>query len=329
MSDPKLAAQLQIQSPGDVWHSKPVNTDVSAATGSDPSGYARAIVQDGRVVRTETGKAVFGNSGTVIAEANAAQSVPYEYALHPTTRCPVPPDRVTDDTILYFPGRGELKARDARSLGWLAAASSPLAGSQPQQQELSQPGQQEAQSDETPDELKVDLLPDLAVDQAYSSLIDNTRGAEQMAAINEVVQNGEVSARTLGTLASQLRCEPSELEATIAPIMAAFEQQARAVMSEGGLDSNDVVAFAQRNHPEKLREAMNRQATLRQAGGYGELRQMYLEGLAEHNPALALNADLGQGITQRQDNKGRVIVRLADGVEMEWRTAIRAFGPGK
>jgi hypothetical protein len=100
-------------------------------------------------------------------------------------------------------------------------------------------------------------------------------------------------------------------------------------MSEGGVDSNDVIAWAQQNRADKLNLAMNRQATQRQTAGYAALRQDYLESLAEHNPSAALGADLGSGISQRQDAKGRVIVRLATGEEMEWRTALQAFGVRK
>jgi hypothetical protein len=77
-----------------------------------------------------------------------------------------------------------------------------------------------------------------------------------------------------------------------------------------------------------LRRAMNKQATMRQISGYAELRQSYFENLAQHNPSAALNAELGNGITQRQDSKGRVIVNIPGYGEMEWKTAIKAFGSG-
>lgn len=48
----------------------------------------------------------------------------------------------------------------------------------------------------------------------------------------------------------------------------------------------------------------------------------------EHNPQAALAADLGEGNTSYLD-KGRVIVRLANGHTMEWKHAIRGFGPKK
>jgi hypothetical protein len=159
-------------------------------------------------------------------------------------------------------------------------------------------------------------------------LIDRTGGAEQLTAISEIVETGEITPRTMGSLCTQLQCEPEQLQARMAPIMAAFEKQARTVMAEGGLDSNDVVAWAQQNKPDLLQRAMHRQATLRNTTGYAHVRQAYLESLADHNPSAALNADLGPGISQRQDTKGRIIVRFPDGSEVEWEHAFRAFGPG-
>ncbi len=109
--------------------------------------------------------------------------------------------------------------------------------------------------------------------------------------------------------------------------MASFEKQARAVMSESGIKSDDVVAYGQTHQPDMLRRAMHRQATMRNTNGYAELRQSYIENLAKQEPSKALNADLGPGITQRQDQKCRVIVSIPGMGEMEWKQAIKAFGP--
>jgi hypothetical protein len=175
----------------------------------------------------------------------------------------------------------------------------------------------------------VDLFADRAVHEDYSALVESTGGVEQMEAIKQVVETGDINERTLGTLASQLQREPQQLHARIAPIMRAFEQQAHTVIAEGGLDSNDVVAWAQQHRPDKLRQAMHRQATMRQTSGYSDLRAGHLEGLADHNPQAALAADLGNGITQYQDAKGRIMVRIPGMSEMLWKTAIRSFGVRK
>jgi hypothetical protein len=244
------------------------------------------------------------------------RNVPYDRAIDPVTRCRVMPEEVKDDTILHFAGRGEVTARDARMMGWLAPSSA-----------TPQPQPANAATSRFFDESQQAQRQD--VDRDYSALVDTTGGVEQQQAIQEVVENGEIDPRTLGTLATQLRVQPEQLQGRIAPIMEAFKQQALDVMSEGGLDGNAVVAWAQQHKPDKFQQAMRQQGTMRQTSGYAELRTEYVASLAEHSPSVALNADLGSGISQYQDSKGRVIVRLADGNEMEWRTAITAFGVRK
>jgi len=146
-----------------------------------------------------------------------------------------------------------------------------------------------------------------------------------MEAIRGIVENGEIDELTLGRAASQLNIEPSQLQERMAPIVEAFKAQALSVMSEGGLDGNAIVSWAQTHARDQLNIAMNKHATQRTTAGYAGLRQSYLEALGEHNPQAALSADLGPGNTSYQDDKGRVIVRMADGSTMLWRSAIQGF----
>ena len=266
------------------------------------------------------------SSADVSAEANRAAAVPYLRAEHPQNRCAVSPDQITDDTILTFP-QGQVTARDARALGWLA----PAAATSPQPQPNS--GQPNASSEPPKAEVHPDLdataFADTAVEQSLSELVTNVSGTEQMEAIRGIVENGEIDQQTLSRAASQLQIEPAKVQEQLAPIMKAFEQQARSVMSEGGLDSNDVVSWAQEHRRDKLNLAMHKQGTQRTTAGYATLRQDYLSSLGEHRPEVALAADLGPGNTAYKDDKGRVIVRLADGSTMSWKSAIQAFGPKK
>jgi hypothetical protein len=316
-----------------LYQPKPGNTDVSGASGSDRSGFQRAVWQDGKFVSAEGGKATIASHGAAVQAIDAAAGVPYERAEDPVTRSRVAPHEVKDDTILHFPGKGSVTARDAKMLGWLAPATRPFAetlGSQATQSAAAaqndlQIQQQQPQEEEHPD-LKAEALPDPGVEQVLTNIVINTGGMEQHTAIQELVNSGDVGERTLNTLATQLNIEPTALKEQFAPVMASFEKQARAVMSEGGVNSDDVVAYGQQHQPDMLRRAMHKQATMRNTSGYAELRQSFIENLAKHNPSAALNADLGPGITQRQDQKGRVIVRFPDGSEVEWINAIRAFG---
>jgi hypothetical protein len=237
---------------------------------------------------------------------------------------------VKDDTILRFPNGAEVTARDARTLGWLAVASRPFADTQPQPQQQPTQGlqiQQQQPQEELHPDLQTEAFSDPAVEQTLTNLITNTGGLEQYTAIQEIVTTGDIGERTLSTLATQLAKEPSALKAEFAPVLAAYEAQGRAAFAEGGLNPDDVIAWAQTNKRDALNRAMHRHATQRSTKGYSELSREYLCNLAEHRPSDALNADLGNGITQYQDTKGRVMVRIPGLGEMLWKTAIQAFGP--
>ena len=179
---------------------------------------------------------------------------------------------------------------------------------------------------ETHPDLDTKPLADPAAEQTLTHLINNSGGVEQMQAIQQIVEKGKISEQTLATLSTQLQTEPGQLQTQLAPIMDAFKAQALSVMSEGGVDGNAVVEWAQTHARDKLNLAMNKQATQRSIAGYASLRQAYLEALGEHNPEAALSADLGPGNTAFKNDKGTVIVRMADGSTMSWRSAIRAFG---
>jgi len=321
MTNPNLTSDLTIRNAGDVWQPRAASNSMADNTASDPSGYAKSIAQGGSVVRTETGKASIGSTKDANEAQDRAAGVPYQYAVDSKTRCRIGPSELKDDSILNFGERGEVTVASARALGWLTPTNG--TPNQPFNEGQEQP------KEEVHADLQFDLLADEAIDRDYSNLVDNTRGVEQHEAISQIVESGEITERTLGTLASQLGVEPQQLQGRIAPIMKGFEDQARSVMGEGGFDSSDVVAFAQQNCPDKLRLAMNKQATLRQTSGYAEIRQDYVESLGEHNPSAALNADLGNGITQYQDAKGQVMVRIPGMSEMLWKTAIKSFGVRK
>lgn len=329
MTNSKPSSELfSVTDPVAMYQPRNPSSGDTTSSGSDRSGYARTTVRNGQT-EYEVSKPQQGSSSYASTAANAAQKVPYETAIDPVTRCRVMPGEVKDDTILHFPGQGEVTARDARMLGWFTdATSAPPQPPNAATQRFFDESQQAPKQDVHPD-LQVDLLADEALDRDYSALVDTTGGVEQSAAIQQVVENGEVDPRTLATLADQLRCEPEQLQGRITPIMEAFKAQALEVMSEGGVNGNAVVAWAQQHKPDAFNRAMQQQGTMRQTGGYAALRTEYLESLGEHSPSVALNADLGSGITQYQDAKGRVMVRIPGMSEMLWETAIKSFGVRK
>lgn len=292
----------------------------STASGSDKCGFARATINDGHVT-IETGKALQASTADTINSQNASAGVPWETAQDPVYRSRQSPGQVTEDSILTFPNGAECTLRQAREMGLVGTDNK--ATTRPFDE-----GQQQEQEEVHPD-LAFDLLADEAVDRDYSALVETTAGIEQQQAIQQVVETGEIDARTLSALASQLHVEPDQLQGRIAPIMEAFKQQALDVMSEGGLSGDAVVAWAQQHKADAFQKAMHQQGTMRQTGGYAALRTEYLETLDEHSPSVALNAELGSGCSQYQNAKGQIMVRVPGMSEMRWKTAIKSFGVGK
>lgn len=320
--DQKLAAESVPQDPAAVWQPKPVSNGGMTASAKDYSGlHSRAVMQDGRVVSTEVGGAVRASTADAFSSPQG-QGRPIEYALNFRTRDRIAMSDITDDSIIRFAGGAEMTAKQARLMGWLHSPS-PSTLEQPRTE---QPMQQQQEQEVHPD-LQAEPLADTAVEASLDQLVKGTTGIEQMSAVKEIVQNGEISANTLGRLASQLRTEANQLQGQLAPIMAEFERQGRAAFSEGGLDADDVIRYAQTKKADALRLAMHKHGTERSTAGYKAIRASYLADLADYNPQAALAADLGPGVTSYQDHKGRVMVRVPGYGEMEWSSAIRAFAP--
>jgi hypothetical protein len=336
VTNPRLSSEIHIQDPNAVFQPRQPYQNDATASGSDNSGYSRSIIQDGQTVRTETNGKQIGSTREVNEAQNQAAGTPFDYAIHPVTKCRLAPSELQEDSIVHF-GDCSMTIAQARAANfipanWQRPGSNPTSAQPtPTEGTPNRPlgeGQEQQQEEVHPD-LQFNLLADIALDQDYSALVDNTGGAEQLQAIQQVAETGEIDGRTLSALSSQLGCEPDQLQGRIAPIMEAFKQQALGVLSEGGLDGNAVVAWAQQHKAEAFQQAMKQQGTMRQTSGYAALRTEYLESLAEHSPSVALNADLGSGITQYQNAKGQVIVRIPGMSEMLWRTAIKSFGVRK
>ena len=256
--DTKLAAQAQQQNPADVWNRPPASPAPGNVTSSSHSGYVRAIMQDGQVVATQSGGPTIASTKQANEAQNAAAAVPYATAVDPVTRCRVSPDQVKDDTILNFPGRGEVTARDTRMLGWLSPATTQPQPPQNQQQQqengrpfYDRPAEQQPKQEVHP-ELAAEAFQDKDAEQSLDTIVANTGGFEQMSAVKEIVENGEIGERTLNALATQLQTEPAKLKEGFAPVLAEFERQGRAVFSVGGLDADEVIAYAQQHEPDRL-----------------------------------------------------------------------------
>jgi hypothetical protein len=325
-----------------VYATRPASTAMGQATGRDYSNtYSRATVQDGQVVSTETGSQSRSSLAAIADEANRASNVPWSRAIDSRGNH-VAPSQVNDDTRVTLPGVGEMTMRQAIAAGFLTKGNSAPFESPASVNRLTEARQareRDAAMDtpftenttpkpETHPDLETQPFADPGVEQTVSELVSNVSGSTQLAAIQQIVESGQINALTLGRAASEMMIEPDQLNSMVAPVIAAAEQQARAVMSDSamGLDAQQVVEFAQQHRRDALNGAMNKQASQRTTKGYAELKQDYILSLGELYPDRALAADVGPNASVYKDAKGRVMVKVA-GTDMTWRTAVKAFGP--
>jgi len=323
-------------SPAEVYNNRPASLPASNVTSSNSPGYSRVVMHEGQVVSTQTGGPSIASTGDTKATQDAAVGTPYAHAVDAQTRCRIAPHELKEDSILYFPNGAEVTLAQARAMNYLPPGWQP--NSTYPNRAQAQSGQEngkrfydasaEQPTQETHPELAAEAFENNDAEQTLTTIVANVAGIEQMNAVKEIVENGEIGERTLSAIATQLQVEPSKLQEHFAPVMQAFKAQALAVMSQDGVDGSEVVAWAQQHNPDLLNRAMHQQATTRSTAGYAELRGSFLASLGETNPQRALQADLGPGITTFVDPKQGVMVRIPGyGDAMTWRSCIKAFGP--
>jgi len=237
---------------------------------------------------------------------------------------------MTPDSVVTIDGLGTMKLAHAEDAGFVTRnpdGSYVLGqgGSTPPHftEAADQEQRQDDDEQEHPD-LKVERLDD-AAEAAFSELVQHTDGGTQFVALSELIETGEVSARTLGAAASQMGIEPDQVSAKMAPVIEAMTEQANAGVAEAGVDPEAVWEWAWDNEPDALKDAMHHHATKGNRSRYAPLVQAYVRDLAKSDPQTILNAELGPNVKSiRQDEQGRIILEGVDGRTYEWSSAVRA-----
>ena len=162
-------------------------------------------------------------------------------------------------------------------------------------------------------------------EKAIDTLIESTSGEDQLAAVHQVAETGEVSADLVATVAQGMGIEPEALQGQIGGVLEAFESQARQVISEaaGGIDSERVLEWVREHRADELNKAMIEQGTKRSTAGYANLAREYVNGLDNHDPEAILTATFSDGITARRDEQGKVILNI-NGQDIPWASAVRS-----
>lgn len=178
--------------------------------------------------------------------------------------------------------------------------------------------------EEHPD-LEMDAFPveHRAADETFTELVAATLPGTQIAAVHSVAESGELNEEIASQLASQLGIEPEAFNEKMAPVWAAFKQQADAVIQGYGVDPQAVYAYAREHNNQALQQAMKDQGLKRTVSGYKSLAENYVMNLDTIAPEQILSASFGPGVSVRKDASGRIIVKTPT-VETTWKAAVRA-----
>ena len=166
---------------------------------------------------------------------------------------------------------------------------------------------------------------DEKIESHIDSLLENSSSDDQLAAIAQVAETGEVSAELITAAAEGAGVSPEAMTEQVGNVIAAFETQARDAITEAtGMDSQVVIDWMKAEHMDALKAAEFAHATKRSTSGYTELAKVYVENLDTIDPDAILGATYPEGQSARRDGRGDIVVTGPDGVEYPWRSAVRA-----
>lgn len=266
--------------------------------------------------RTSTEGATQGN----YADAVKSASDPWEWAQDPRTRQPLAAHQVKGDSIISIDGR-EMTVDQAVMIGLLSPFQQGGAPAANKLQGVTQ--ETEQQQPEWAEEVHPDLQTeavDMRTEETFTAVVENTSAGTQIAAVQELATDGEIGERRMAQLASEMRIEPTQLQAMIDTMRPAFEAQANKAVEAYGVDPFEVWEWAQQHCPSKMQEAINRHLTKRNTHGYSALAQEFVENLDTINPDLILSAPINGGTASLV--RGRIVLTLQDGRQMTWSEAL-------
>ena len=162
------------------------------------------------------------------------------------------------------------------------------------------------------------------IESDIDTLLESSSPDDQLAAIAQVAESGQVSSELIAATAQASGVSPEVMTEQVGNVIAAFETQARDAITEAtGIDSQVVIDWMKAEHMGALKAAEYAHATKRSTSGYTELAKAYVENLDTIDPEAILGATYPDGQSARRDGRGDIIITV-DGQEFTWRSAVRA-----
>ena len=148
-------------------------------------------------------------------------------------------------------------------------------------------------------------------------------------AINEVVEKGELSERTVGRVATALNITTEEAIAKLAALNSGFEAQRNQVLAAEGIEEEVAQMFwqwAAEDKAEKAAQALKQQFANGNLQGFRELaREFYVSYLPYADPQVIIEAAKASGMEAfHNPHLDRVILNVPGHGQMEYTAALRA-----
>ncbi len=294
----------------------PVGGNSPTAYSNDKSRVSRAVFNaDGSITTTQSGV----SRGMVDPGVKDSGS-PFATIRDSNNLRVIQPSELNYESVVTLRNGQTMKLRNAVDAGYVTqrADGSYVGALGETQKKIDEP--------EIHDDLKLEAFPteNRAADIAMSEIVETTQPTTQLAAIEDLIGQGEIGEHNLSQIAAQMGVEPEAVNEKVQPIIEAFTQQANSLVADYGVDPDSVWAWAHANCSEPLNKAMHRHGTMRQTTGYHGVVKAYIAALDETAPDAILNADFGPGVSARKDHNGKIIIRAGSHGEMPWKSAVRA-----
>lgn len=162
------------------------------------------------------------------------------------------------------------------------------------------------------------------IEGTLNTLIEGSSSDDQLAAVHQVAEGGEVSPELIASVAQEMGIKPEDLQGQVGSVIDGFETQARDAMTKAtGIDSQRILEWVWEHKMPELNKAMIEQGTQRSTAGYAALAREYLADLDTIDPDSILSANFSDDITARRDERGNVVITV-NGQEHPWKSAVRA-----
>lgn len=191
--------------------------------------------------------------------------------------------------------------------------------------EASMPGKPDASPEGSTDDAQDGFTIGDEGEAAMTAIIDSVGDGVATLAMDEVLQLGEVSERTLNRMAVQAGVEPAEIAAQINAAHQGFHEAATARMAARGVTEEDAFMAFLGDNPQvagKMFEGA-RSLVRGSTGGIDEVADAFLEQADRYMPDAVKDALEDAGSQWQQGDNGRLFVVTEDGMRVPFNVAVR------